>query len=118
MSTITEPAAPSIPNGAVAAQPTLLHPGPQMVPVDFTRLDPLPPPPRKENSALIHFGTAIATLGSVALVLSLFLAPWFSIREITVAQQQGTTQNQGTNAQTTLNNRSRFGVMRDLEDFG
>lgn len=120
MSTITEPTAPSSPNGAVAAPPTPLHPGPQMVPVDFTRLDPLPPPPRKENIAMIHVGTAVATLGSVVLVLSLFLVPWFSVREITITQQQGQSQGQGQtgNSQTTLNNRSRFGVMRDLDELG
>ena len=93
--------------------------GPQMVPVDFTRLDPLPPPPRKENVALIHFGTAVATLGSVVLVLSLFLVPWFSVRDIAIVQPPAQGQGQGqSSTQTTFNSFAPRVVMRDLHDFG
>ncbi len=101
--------------------PIPLHPAPQMVPVDFTRLAPLPPPPTKENAALIRTGTMIATLGSVVLVLSLFIVPWFFVREITVVPPPPgptTGGNGNTNNQTSFNSFAPRIVQRDLHDFG
>ncbi|MGI8855904.1 MAG: hypothetical protein ACR2JW_09145 [Thermomicrobiales bacterium] len=103
------------------APPTPLYPAPPMVPVDFTRLDPLPPPPTKENTALIRFGTAVAMLGSVALVLSLFVVPWFFVREIAVVQPTAQAQGSGggsTGNQMTFNGFAPRIVQRDIHDFG
>jgi hypothetical protein len=108
------------------AVPTPLYPGPQMVPVDFTRLDTLPPPPTKENARLIRVGTAIATLGSVALVLSLFIVPWFFVREVSVVQpppgqvstNTNTTTGNGNQNQPSLSTFAPRLVQRDLHDFG
>jgi hypothetical protein len=97
------------------------YPAPPMVAVDYTRLDPLPPPPTKQNTALIRTGTTIAMLGSMALVLSLFIVPWFFVREITVVQP--TTQSQGngnsgnTSGQTGFSGFAPRIVQRDLHDF-
>jgi hypothetical protein len=108
------------------AAPTPLYLAPPMVPVDFTRLDPLPPPPTKENAALIRAGTMIATLGSVALVLSLFVVPWFSVREISIVQPSAQSQRVGgggsgggsTSSQTTFSGFAPRIVQRDIHDFG
>lgn len=101
------------------AAPTPLYPAPQMVPVDFTRLDPLPPPPTKQNTAMIRTGTVIATVGSVVLVLSLFIVPWFFVREISVVQPPAQAQGSagGTNQATFSGFAPRI-VQRDLHDFG
>jgi hypothetical protein len=106
--------------------PPPLYPAPPMVPVDFTRPDALPPPPTKQNTALIRAGTMIATLGSVALVLSLFIVPWFSVREISIVQP--TTQSQrigggsggggSTSSQTAFSGFAPRIVQRDIHDFG
>jgi hypothetical protein len=108
------------PAGTHTASPTPLYPPPPMVPVDFTRLAPLPPPPTKENAALIRAGTMIATLGSVVLVTSLFIVPWFFVREISVVQAaSGQVSNSGSNNnQTTVNSFAPRVAQRDLHDFG
>jgi hypothetical protein len=104
------------------APPTPLYPVPQMVPVDFTRLDPLPPPPTKQSTTLIRAGTVIAMLGSVTLVLSLFVVPWFSVREISVVQPP--TQSRGSGAVSSNGSQTTFSgfapriVQRDIHDFG
>lgn len=116
MNAASDPTQPDLQSAA----PTPLYPGPHMVPVDFTRLGPLPPPPAKENTALVRTGTAIAALGSVALVLSLFIVPWFFVREISIVQPPPQSQgNAGNNSQAT--NFSSFApriVQRDIHDFG
>src|SRR4051794_32389519 len=103
-----------------AIPPTPLYPVPPMVPVDYTRLAPLPPPPTKEKTALIRAGTTLALFGSIALVLSLFIVPWFFVREISVVQPP--TQSQGTggngSSQTTFSGFAPRIVQRDLHDFG
>ena len=109
--------------------PPPLYPAPPMVPVDFTRLDSLPPPPTRQNTALIRAGTMIATLGSVALVLSLFIVPWFTVGEISVVQPGAQTQRVGggggggggagsTSSQTTFSGFAPRIVQRDIHDFG
>lgn len=107
------------------APPTPLYPAPPMVPVDFTRLDPLPPPPTKENAALIRAGTMIATLGSVVLVVSLFIVPWFFVREVSVVPPPSGPSNSGSSGSSNSNsNQTSFSsfapriVQRDLHDFG
>jgi hypothetical protein len=107
-----------------------LYPAPPMVPVDFTRLDSLPPPPTKQNTALIRAGTMIATLGSVALVFSLFIVPWFSVREISIVQPSTQSQRIGgggsggsgsggsTSSQTSFSGFAPRIVQRDIHDFG
>lgn len=114
------------------APPVPPYPAPPMVPVDFTRLDSLPPPPTKQNTALIRAGTVIATLGSVALVLSLFIVPWFFVREISVVQPGTQSQRLGvgggggsggsgggsTSSQTTFSGFAPRIVQRDIHDFG
>ncbi len=80
---------------------------------------------------MIRVGTVIATLGSVALVLSLFIVPWFFVREITVIQPSpgqantssiGNTGNTGnvsnTSSQPSINSFAPRLVQRDLHDFG
>jgi hypothetical protein len=97
-----------------------LYPAPPMVPVDFTRLDSLPPPPTKQNTALIRAGTMIATLGSVALVFSLFIVPWFSVREISIVQPSTQSQRIGGGGGGSGSG-SGFApriVQRDIHDFG
>lgn len=102
-----------------AAPPTPLYPRPQMVPVNFIRLGPLPPPPTKEKTAMIRTGTAIAMLGSVALVLSLFIVPWFFVREISIVQPPAQPQgNVGTTTQATFSGFAPRIVQRDIHDFG
>jgi len=113
MNAATDPIATAV----QAAPPTPLHPAPQMVPVDFTRLDPLPPPPSKENAALIRAGTMIATLGSVVLVLSLFVVPWFFVREVSVVQPPPGPSNSGSSSNSNQTSFSSF-AQRDLHDFG
>jgi hypothetical protein len=109
------------------APPMPPYPAPPMVPVDYTRLDPLPPPPTKQNTALIRAGTVIATLGSVALVLSLFIVPWFFVREISITQPNAQSQRVGggggsggssTSSQTTFSGFAPRIVQRDIHDFG
>ena len=117
MNAATDPTATAV----QAVPPTPLHPAPQMVPVDFTRLDPLPPPPTKENAALIRAGTMIATLGSVVLVLSLFVVPWFFVREVSVVQPPPGPSNSGSSSNSNQTSFSSFApriVQRDLHDFG
>ncbi|MHB8646027.1 MAG: hypothetical protein ACYDAR_09600 [Thermomicrobiales bacterium] len=115
MNAATDPTPP----GVLTAPPTLLYPAPPMVPVDFTRLDPLPPPPTKENAALIRAGTIIATFGSVALVVSLFVVPWFFVREISVVQPAAGRASAGNNTgQTSVNSFAPRIAQRDLHDFG
>lgn len=116
MNAATDPAPPE----AHAAPPTPLYPASPMVPVDFTRLDPLPPPPTKENAALIRAGTMIATLGSVVLVVSLFIVPWFSVREISIVQPPaGRASAGGSNSsQIAVNSFAPRIVQRDLHEFG
>jgi hypothetical protein len=108
------------PSGVLTEPPMPLYPAPPMVPVDFTRLDPLPPPPTKQNTALIRAGTAIATFGSVVLVLSLFIVPWFFARDITVAPPTaGQARSSGGNSgQTNVNSFAPRAAQRDLHDFG
>lgn len=102
-----------------AAAPTPLYTGPQMVPVVFTRLGPLPPPPTRENAAMVRVGTAVAMLGSVALVLSLFIVPWFFVREIAVVQPPAQGQGGGSSSsQATLSSFAPRIVQRDIHDFG
>jgi hypothetical protein len=102
-----------------AAAPTPLYTGPLMVPVDFTRLGPLPPPPTKENAAMVRVGMVVATLGSVALVLSLFIVPWFFVREISVVQPPAQGQGGGSSSsQTSLSSFAPRIVQRDIHDFG
>lgn len=115
MNAATNPAPPGI-----QTAPTPLYPAPPMVPVDFTRLDPLPPPPTRQNTALIRAGTMIATLGSVVLVVSLFLVPWFSVRDIAIVPS-GSRQVSGggsSTAQTSVNSFAPRIAQRDLHDFG
>src|SRR4051794_25547994 len=108
-----------IPVDPGAATPTPLYTGPQMVPVDFTRLGPLPPPPTKENAAMVRVGMVVATLGSVALVLSLFIVPWFFVREISVVQPPAQGQGGGSSSsQTSLSSFAPRIVQRDIHDFG
>jgi hypothetical protein len=115
MNAATDPTPPVL----RTAPPTPLYPAPPMVPVDFTRLDPLPPPPTKENTALIRTGTMIATLGSVVLVVSLFIVPWFFVREITIVQPAaGRVSGGNTTNQTTVNSFAPRIAQRDLHDFG
>lgn len=104
MSTVTEPSISTLP----AAEPLPPYPGPQMVPVDFAPPDPLPPPPRKENAALIRLGTGLAALGSGVLIVALFITPWFFVREISVVQPP--PQSQGKGAKQTA--RRRLAVSR------
>ena len=115
MNAATDPTPP----GVLTAPPTPLHPAPPMVPVDFTRLDLLPPPPTKQSPALIRAGTMIATLGSVVLVLSLFIVPWFFVREITIVPPPS-RQVSGENSNSNQTNVSSFApriAQRDLHDF-
>ncbi|GEM_PF-6911456 len=116
MNAATDPILPAV----QTAPPTPLYLPPPMVPVDFTRLDPLPPPPTKENAALIRAGTMIATLGSMVLVLSLFIVPWFFVREISIVQPSSGRASTGssTNGQTTVNSFAPRIAQRDLHDFG
>jgi hypothetical protein len=115
MNAATDPTPPEL----QAVPPTPLYPAPPMVPVDFTRLAPLPPPPTKENTALIRAGTMIATLGSVVLVASLFIVPWFFVREISVVQPAAGRASGGSNTnQTTVNSFAPRVAQRDLHDFG
>lgn len=109
----------STPPGIQTA-PTPLYPAPAMVPVDFTRFDPLPPPPTRQNTALIRAGTMIATLGSVVLVVSLFIVPWFFVREISIVPPgAGQASSGGSNAnQTSVNSFAPRIAQRDLHDFG
>ncbi|MDQ6833627.1 MAG: hypothetical protein M3008_09520 [Chloroflexota bacterium] len=115
MNAATDPAPPGI-----QTAPTPLYPAPPMVPVDFTRLDPLPPPPTRQNTALIRAGTMIATLGSVVLVVSLFLVPWFFVREISIVPPGSRPVNNGGSAttQTSVNSFAPRIAQRDLHDFG
>lgn len=116
MNAATDPTFPAL----QTAPPQPLYPTPPMVPVDFTRLDPLPPPPTKENTALIRAGTMIATLGSVVLVVSLFIVPWYFVREITIVQPppgRASAGSSNTN-QTTVNSFAPRIAQRDLHDFG
>lgn len=108
------------PVGVLTEPPVPLYPAPPMVPVDFTRLDPLPPPPTKQNTALIRAGTTIAMLGSVVLVLSLFIVPWFFAREITIVPPTSgqARSNGGNNSQTTVSSFAPRIAQRDLHDFG
>lgn len=108
------------PSGVLTEPPMPLYPAPPMVPVDFTRLDPLPPPPTKQNTALIRAGTAIATLGSVVLVLSLFIVPWFFARDISVVSPTSgqARSNGGNTGQTNVNSFAPRIAQRDLHDFG
>lgn len=107
------------PTGVLTEPPMALYPAPPMVPVDFTRLDPLPPPPTKQNTALIRAGTAIATFGSVVLVLSLFIVPWFFAREISVVSPTGQARSSGGNTgQTSISSFAPRIAQRDLHDFG
>ncbi|MDQ2784903.1 MAG: hypothetical protein M3Y58_07870 [Chloroflexota bacterium] len=117
MNATTDPAPPGI---QTVPAPTPLYPAPPMVPVDFTRLDPLPPPPTKQNTALIRAGTMIATLGSVILVVSLFLVPWFVVRDIAIVppgSRQASSGGSSTN-QTSVNSFAPRIAQRDLHDFG
>ena len=100
--------------------PVPLYPTPPMVPVDFTRLDPLPPPPTKQNTAFIRAGTTVATLGSVVLVLSLFIVPWFFTRDVTIVPPtSGSARSSGGNTgQTTVSSFAPRIAQRDLHDFG
>lgn len=121
MNAATDPAPPGIQTVPVPAPaPTPLYPAPPMVPVDFTRLDLLPPPPTKQNTALIRAGTMIATLGSVLLVVSLFLVPWFSVRDITIVPPGARQASSGSsnNNQTSVNSFAPRIAQRDLHDFG
>jgi len=118
MNAATDPTATAV----QTAPPTPLYPAPPMVPVDFARLDPLPPPPTKENAALIRAGTMIASLGSVVLVVSLFIVPWFFVREVSVvpppsAPSSGGNSNNNSN-QTSFSSFAPRIVQRDLHDFG
>lgn len=108
------------PSRVLTEPPVPLYPAPPMVPVDFTRLDPLPPPPTKQNTALVRAGTAIATLGSVVLVLSLFIVPWFFARDITVVPPTaGQARSSGGNTgQTNVNSFAPRIAQRDLHDLG
>ncbi len=115
MSTATDPTLPEV----LTAPPTPLYPAPPMVPVDFARLDLLPPPPTKQNPALIRIGTMIATLGSVALVLSLFIVPWFFVREIAIVPPASRQVSGGSSSgnQTNVSSFAPRIAQRDLHDF-
>jgi len=121
MNAATDPAPPGIQTVPVpVSAPTPLYPAPAMVPVDFTRLDLLPPPPTKQNTALIRAGTTIAMLGSVLLVVSLFLVPWFFVRDIAIVPPGARQASSGSsnNNQTSVNSFAPRIAQRDLHDFG
>lgn len=116
MSTVTESSISTFP----AAEPLPSPPGLQMVPVDFAPPDPLPPPPRKENAMLIHFGTGLAALGSGVLIVALFITPWFFVREVSIVQPPPQAQGQGGagNSQPSFSSFAPRLVQRDIHDFG
>lgn len=121
MNAASDPTSPftTTPAELIPVAPTPLYPGSQMVPVDFTRPDPLPPPPTKERVAMIRVGTALAAAGSGILIVALFITPWFFVREVTLVQPPTQTQGPGnTSNQPNINSFSTRIVQRDLHDFG
>jgi hypothetical protein len=104
-------------------EPIPLYPGPEMVPVTLTRVEPLPPPPRQgTRTAAVRAGTAIAGIGCLFALIGLFLVPWFQVNEITITSQPSqavaSSQSSQNNTQTLTNNGRFGGPMRDLHDLG
>ncbi len=107
------------------APPPSLYPAPPMVPVDFTRLDPLPPPPTKENTALIRFGTADGRAGErgarhLALRRAVVLRARDRRRAADRARARARARHGGgsTGNQTSFNGFAPRIVQRDIHDFG
>ncbi len=128
MNAVTNPAPRVAPP---SNEPIPLYPGPEMAPVAFRPVEPLPPPPKQATkNAGVRAGTLIAGIGGLVAIVGLFLVPWFQVRDITVTTPpaqttvggtgipSGSGQNgQGNQPQTYTGFSTRI-VLRDLHDFG
>lgn len=127
MNAVTSPAPRVAPSGN---EPIPLYPGPEMTPVAFRPVEPLPPPPKQATkNAGVRAGTLIAGIGNLVALVGLFLVPWFQVRDIAITTPPAQTtvggtgipsssgQNGGNQPQGYTGFSTRV-VLRDLHDFG